>query len=916
MGSSSGRGHGAVLAVPLVLVGLGAWLWWGGWLGPSGAPESARGEERLGSSGEVAAEPVTAGALAPAADVSAPPSRAEVGEPEARVLPAALSLRVVDALSGQPLGGAVVRASESDPAEVWTADESGRLDLPFAEGPLVASHGGYLEVRFEAQALVAEARSAPSAVARVELPPLGELLVRVVGSAGEPVEGAHLQIFVDSKHPKGRRWSESLPLFVPPGTLARLAEGAEWWRSLGLEPTPLHPRLKEAATDERGEYVIASVPRGTPLHVLVGGPVTRTSGRATIPPETHRGELEIAVDRGFVVRGRLTMGGKPGGTTVELEPTGGSPLSGSAGPDGIFVLEGVPGGWARLQPLWFEAEATDVFVDADIDLGDIEVGPFLLGGRSAGRLVSRDPFQPNSVFVRFVRSATAGQSSVPVAADGSFAVEGRPGSGWLVVSTSTAPAPNRVALTLDVELPLTGLEVDVDRYLAAVEVELAPDEESPQGTFAQLFLVAAAANPSPARTLAPAGRAHRIAFDGEGPARLAHVAPGVFDISLVVSDGRVLSWPRTELEAGGTVRLSAADALRAELTGRVVGLAGNDAAGATVRLSPPLGRRATLPLDPAGDFRFAGLFPGPHTIEVQAADGRVLALESVPIEPGEQHLELVLRPSASLSGRWMLPAFAGSSASVSLRSMGLPHGVAPHRQVAVDGDGHFRFEDLPAGKYSLVGAAGRAANLFQLREEIDLKPGEHREVLLEAPVGYGTLELQLPEKLGWVPGPAELLAPAGSGLVTARIDCLGDGRYRAPASEGPAVLLVAALPSGFLHHPVYGGIQRHLVALLPAGIPAGATLTTGMDGPSLEIDFESDRPEALLPIVRAIEVGGLPLDEPSRPWTLAALEQSPRWVRFAPLPPGTRVVVIDPLAPDAQRTETHQLTGPLRLRRP
>lgn len=265
-----------------------------------------------------------------------------------------LTVRVVEAETGQPLPGTTVSGATGSAWDPTLTGEDGEVVVPVRQNPrginVVVRHSGWtsLAVRW---------RRATDVPAKFELrlEPALPLAGAVVDEAGTPVADAEVLIFG--------------PWHTPPG-VPYLAPG------------------QKTRTNLEGQWSIADLPPDAAgVWMVVRHPAFQYAefdGPPRLPPaEALRdGTAQLVLRPGIPVSGRVVdVAGRPrAGLEVELSFTEGrlrQKSSATTGTDGVFRFNGGTEGknWVRVQAdgRWGRVVSFDVG-EAAIDLGDVVAG--------------------------------------------------------------------------------------------------------------------------------------------------------------------------------------------------------------------------------------------------------------------------------------------------------------------------------------------------------------------------------------------------------------------------------------------------------------------------------------------------------------------------------------------------------------
>lgn len=468
----------------------------------------------------------------------------------------------------------------------------------------------------------------------------------------------------------------------------------------GLPGRQQRDRLLEsppaAVSGPDGEFVIADLPAGHPLHLLSsadGFLPTWTLGVETPPEEP----VAIALQRAAAVAGTVVdEEGEPvtGGRVLLRWP---GPPSGTVGVerrrgDGSRRAEAEADGAFRFETL--EPGTVELSAESDEHLPSEPVEVELAPGedRSGVRLVVR----PGAVIRGRALDATgepvagaevrAGPTTARSGADGSFRLAGlEPGF-----------------------VGLFGFHPDYRRTVEEVEVVAGVNEQDlrfEDGYGLSGHTVDAAGEPiAGARVVvrqealrelpgygATSGRdgAFRVVVSEEGSFGLVATAPGY---APSVLSGLELGPAPVE---GVEVVLSKG----ASIVGQIYGLEIDDLATVEVEAGAQgLGSVAGT-VDYLGRYAVEHLVPGDWQVRARVAGGRREARATVPVEEADERVvrDLELGTGVALSGRVRYRGEPVAAAHVSLDG----RDVAAHRSVVTGHDGGFRVEGLEPGSYRL-----------------------------------------------------------------------------------------------------------------------------------------------------------------------------------------------------------------------
>lgn len=631
----------------------------------------------------------------------------------------ALSGRVIDVESRQPLAGAVVFAPTRPEAAALT-DGGGAYTLERVGarggGWLQAAAGGYFPGSLDLSEPASYGGRAPT----FALAPAGRITGTVSDPRGRPLAGVEV---TSAPAPEGPRF-----------TFRRMMGpdfGAQQTRS-----------------DDRGRFRLSPLPTEMPNRVTFRHPGYAPRVELVPPAPAERpAELHVTLSRGARGVGRVvTTAGAPvagAKATLEREDEASSPMrriliqgqgqksateaiSDASGrftftelPPARFVLRVEAAGFAPTSAPGIEVPQVESppagkegarSAASDVDLGTVKLAP---GAVVEGRVVGPrgEPIEGAEVFIvegmmamAPMRWAIGGKEAKATSAvDGAFRVADRtPGqkvdlavrrSGYTVggVRGVVAPTEEPVTVTLQPASDVRGRVVDEDgKPVAGAQVTLMVERKG--GGMA--FQIPAGS--------APTGDDGRFLVEGVEPGTVrltvnaAHFLP--FERSGVeVPAGRNIDGLEVVLRPGATVE------------GVVTAPDGRVAIGATVEIVPDgasgdmfarFSMGGDSETDGDGHYRLDGVEPGPRTLAAthEDYDRGVASLE---VRAGENRLDLRLGGGQEVGGRVVGPGgqvVAGATVRVTTPGMGWGF----ERSDTTDSAGLFSVSGVPDGTYDTI----------------------------------------------------------------------------------------------------------------------------------------------------------------------------------------------------------------------
>lgn len=667
--------------------------------------------------------------------------------------PASLEGKTVDAKTGRPVprvkiearGGGAVRTARSAP------DGSYRLRaLPPRTWRVKADEPRY--VSFTKDALVLTGGEAR----KLDIPLiLGATMIgRVVDDNGQPVAGA-----------KGQ-----------------LARGGE--TGLGLMLRQMRagdPTIFRSTAD--GTFKASRLMPGENQRLTVAHPEyerTTLGGLALAAGATKSG-VAIVMRRGATIVGLVkdANGDSVAGAEVELAQSanfqagrGGAMASinfrggpgqrprEKTGADGRFQFKGLSAGeyalvvrkpglaTERLDPVRVPEEGSPEAVTMTLAPGAIIAGRVVRksGGGAEGFFVTASP--PGRP--RFGPGGSP-LTEQPTGSDGAFLIEGLKAGETYDLQTLSGLGPGAgkrgvVAGTSDVEILVAGagriagiaMDAATGRPLTDFQVSYEPDRGG--GGAGMVFRFASRAG----TRLGGVGERHTVKSD-DGSFVLEDVTAGTWSVvveakgyqsaragGVVVEDGGTKSGVEVKASPGVVLKGHVTDATssRAVPNASITVQAAGGAAGPMMMLGGALGEN-DVTTDADGRFQIEDLAPGKQTINVKHPDYSDLS-ETVDVKDNTGTVELHVTAGGAVGGVVVSESHQPlSGVDVSLaaagdagfsRMMGLGGGQA----TVTDSAGHFRFDHLTAGRYSVTASVRNKASTPQ---DVVLQAGESKDNL-------------------------------------------------------------------------------------------------------------------------------------------------------------------------------------------
>jgi hypothetical protein len=575
----------------------------------------------------------------------------------------------------------------------------------------------------------------------------------------------------------------------------------EVWASLDEEQN----RTRSASFDDpTGAFVLGDVPAGqVALRVNAHGYVPRHLDEITVTAEGDGLELEIALEPGVSVRGRITgEGGTPlPEAWVELALDG-HEASARADEDGAYELQALPAGETQLVfqsegflPETRRVEArqgarVDVTLKRGLSLrGEVvqDGGPapgVTVSAESSARDANRSGAQTDERG-RFVLQALS-------PARYTVSAHGEDGASATVAEVDPARA---APLRLVLERPATSVVKGRVAGLAAIDQDGAVITVSATNEGARSAVALAAADGTFRINRAPVGQVTVTAT-------LRHsswaVSRSTRPVEIEVAAG---AEAEVLLEFAGDI-----------VVGGLVTRDGAPVPNATVSFTGPRGVTASGRTDARGSYEAVGLEPGSQ--QVTARDDVSSYHDAEHLVTASARLDIDMTPAA-LSGRVVRADGGGPLAGV---EVSLFREDVPSRPAVVltsNGQGAFSQPGLGEGRYRLITSK---AGFGQEVRELDLARGATVELLLELAPAEGLGLSVVDARDGSALEAIVVVRDAGRRIVANRHSGEGaDGALNIPLAAGSYLLSVSASGHGTVTMPVAAPRQGLRVALTPGG---------------------------------------------------------------------------------------------------
>jgi hypothetical protein len=670
----------------------------------------------------------------------------------------------------------------------------------------------------------------------IKLFPGGDLVVRVVDTAGHPAPGFHVRVRA-----------------LEPGKVPSRSLVGVRWRDLGV-------------SDAQGECGAQDMPAGTALAAVAerGGYVRRQSG--SIDARTRTGVIEIEVRSAGTVRGRVLRADQsPAAGMQVVFRSSGSPSTTptTTGPDGSFVLENaaVGDGWLRVVQMqsgvWHEIPAT-VALNKTLDVGTIVLPETV---RVSGRLVASQPTDFSMLTVWAYRPTGA---PVPLGwarsdPSGAFVFDLVEGAVSLVVRSQAVEVAHLSAMA-----PVEDLEIPIGSKLGTIQGQL------PETLGVDSLIVTLCVKDGD-------DRYRRSRWSHEFTAGELHdrrlqctaVAPGKYALQVFAGRDAGCGWlPGVEVTAGGVTDVGTLEIGFGTISGIVVTREGAPIPGAKVRARKSTGWDLQGVADESGWFALDRAPPGDWSLQAEDPGGAPCPPVETEVVIGEEaRVRLQMDAPARVHGVVQRASRPQLAVELNLVVEGTSGRTLP---AVTDEHGEFTFEGLLAGEYQLrVERSGPATAALRILP-ITLRSGEEREVAID--LAEHSLRVHVTGA-----APQDLAQPFVISLDTGSAHF---GEQRQGKSAGDGSFTVDLFPGLVL-------LQSGRVNAVFDATGATGTLEVAAANATLELELS---PDACLrtPELHLVRIGDLNVEH-AQTLTLPWRRVDGARVRYASIPPGAHV---------------------------
>jgi protocatechuate 3,4-dioxygenase beta subunit len=414
--------------------------------------------------------------------------------------------------------------------------------------------------------------------------------------------------------------------------------------------------------------------------------------------------LEVTLEPGVEVSGRVTRGGAPV-EGVNVIPIGGdSMLPVQTAPDGTFhITDLAPGELMVAFSKREEFIQVNRAVSAPASDVNVDLPP---GGRISGRVVDKNTHAPVKAFEAGIAPQRNGGGMVMMmpasmqsftSDDGTFVLENVPVGGLTLSVNAPGYVQARVPnLTLESGKALENVEVSMETGVRVTGHVTGPDGSPAGGALVRLDAMAGNRMQRGGGMNDP----YTVA-DPNGEYTLDNVEPG--EKTLVFSRTGLISTSKTVSLSGDHQQVDAQLTSGVRSTGIVVNEGGTPIADASVRAdsaaNPGFGRSART--DAGGTFSFDGLAPGHYEFIAQKNGYADAIVRDVDITTGAT-VRLTLKSGGTIVGH--LTGLTDADLQNATVYASSPNGNAA---AAVDSTGAYRIEGAPIGTVRLNARTGQ-----------------------------------------------------------------------------------------------------------------------------------------------------------------------------------------------------------------
>ncbi|HEX6085238.1 MAG TPA: carboxypeptidase regulatory-like domain-containing protein [Thermoanaerobaculia bacterium] len=435
--------------------------------------------------------------------------------------------------------------------------------------------------------------------------------------------------------------------------------------------------------------------------------------------------IETRLDPAAEISGRVTRGGA-GVPDVLVSVFAESVASTVTGPDGSFILGGLPAGSARVS---FRKEDALINETRALTAPARDVNVELpLGGTIRGRVVEKGSSKPITAFQAGVSASRSGGGMMMMAPpllksfnseDGSFTLENVPSGGMNLIANATGYSSSR--LNVDVQEGKTVSDIVLELEPG---VRLTGRVTGPTGS--GLADATVSVQPSPTGSFAMTGSLRRTTTDANGDYVLDGLDPG--DETIMVSHPKYNDTSKNVTLKGREAKLDVQLEGGQTITGIVVTDSGAPVAEAEVEAFSAGGGRSSARTNASGQFEMEGMRAGRYRFTASKSgflEGRVDDLE---ISAGSP-VRITLKTGGSIYGR-----VTGVSESDMANVTVTARSARGSSSAAVDPQGNYRLDGAPTGTVSVSAAvqprdfAGRRTSAAQT---VEIAEGSSQQVNID-----------------------------------------------------------------------------------------------------------------------------------------------------------------------------------------